>query len=400
MRNIHPDLRLGLALAAAAVLLGLGNPGGLLAAQARVQHELLGLSATSYGWLLTAGGVGGIAVIAAAFWVDRKPPHTIMAAGPLVALLSLSIFALPASMWVYAAGMFVAGAGSSAVSSLIFYAIAVKGAARYRGTMIGALGMVFLYRPNTYDLSDWPIGDFVLFPPVIVASALAGAALLLVVLPRVFAGAYEPDQTQRASPGAPGVWRALICAIAAYSAASGAGIIIDLQIFGLTEQSTSELDALGLEFPIAPVFHAVSAVSILLWGAASDFLALRRWLLLAALLYLLAASATWVSGGLPVNTLGLLAVALAKGGFTCLPWILMAELLPTRNFAKLAFLTTYVGGVAGAIPIGLLLTAFNAFLEVVPNIFLVLLVAALALSVIAVLMPRPQAADEFSDDTL
>ena len=397
LQNIHPDLKLGLALAAAALILGLGNPGRLLAAQARLQAELLGLSATSYGLLLTAGSLGGIAVIAAAFWVDRRPPHTIMAAGPLVALLSLSVLALPASMATYAVGMFVAGVGHSAVGPLIFYAIAVKGVARYRGTMIGALGMVFLYRPNTYDLPDWPIGDFALFIPVIVASALAGAALLFVALPRVFAGAYEPGQTQRASPGAPGIWRALIWVIVAYSAASGAGIIIDLQLFGLTEQSTSELDTLGLEFPIAPVFHAVSAVSILLWGAASDFLALRRWLLLAALLYLLAAGATWASGGLPVNTLGLLAVALAKGGFNCLPWILMAELLPTRNFAKLAFLTTYVGGVTGAILIGILLTAF---LESIPVIFLALLTVALALSVIAVLMPRPRAVDEFSGDTL
>ena len=206
----------------------------------------------------------------------------------------------------------------------------------------------------------------------------------------------NPTRRNGQAPARWGIWRALALAIVAYSAASGAGIIIDLQIFGLTEQSTSELDALGLEFPIAPVFHAVSAVSILLWGAASDFLALRRWLFLAAILYLLAAGATWVSGGLPVNTLGLLAVALAKGGFTCLPWILMAELLPTRNFAKLAFLTTYVGGVTGAILIGILLTAF---LESIPVIFLALLTVALALSVIAVLMPRPRAVDEFSGDT-
>ena len=134
LRNVHPDLKLGLALLAAALILGLGNPGGLLAAQARQQ---LDISSTSYGWLLTAGGVGGLAVLAAAFWVDRKPPHVMMAAGTFVALFGLAVLIMPTSAPAYAVGMFIAGAGSSATAPLIFYAIAVKGAARYRGTMIG-----------------------------------------------------------------------------------------------------------------------------------------------------------------------------------------------------------------------------------------------------------------------
>ena len=127
---MHPDLRLGLVLVAAALLLTLGGPASFLANQAR---QLPGLSAVSYGLILTAGGVGGLAVIAAAIWVDRRPPHAMMAAGALASLLGLSVFALPAGFAVFTVGMFVAGVGSSAVNPVILYAIAVKGSHSLQG---------------------------------------------------------------------------------------------------------------------------------------------------------------------------------------------------------------------------------------------------------------------------
>ena len=393
LRKMHPDLKLGLALIAAAALLRLGDPGGFLLTLASLQ---LDFTMSSRNLLVFAGRIGGLAVIAAAIWVDRRPPHTMMAAGALFALLGLSTLSMPASVEAYAVGLFVAGLGGSAVDPLIFYAIVAKGAARYRGMLIGGLGMVFLLCPGSYAIADWQIRESFLFILVSAAFALAGAALLFVALPRVFTGAYEPGQTPRTNPGAPGIWRALIWAIVAYSAAEAAALIVDINVYGLTTQWTSRLDASELEFPLAPTFHIASAVGILLWGAAGDFLALRRWLLLTAMLYMLGAGAAWVSGGLPASTVGLLAVGLARGGLICLPLILMAELLPTRHFAKLAILVTYVGGVTGAVLGGLLLTAFS---EAVPLIFLALVVEALALSIIAVLMPRPRAAEEFRDDT-
>ena len=183
---MHPDLRLGLVLATAAVLLGLGNPGKFLAAQAVLQ---LDLSRTAHGLLLTVGGgIGGLAVIGAAIWVDRRPPHSIMAAGTLVALFGLLVLSMPASIGAFAVGMFVAGVGRSAVNPLIFYAIAVRGASRYRGTMIGALGTVFLVSSDLNLIPDWQVGEYTLSIPVIVAFSLAGAALLFFVLPRVFTG--------------------------------------------------------------------------------------------------------------------------------------------------------------------------------------------------------------------
>ena len=395
LRDVHPDLKLGLTLAGAVLLLGIGNPGRLLEAHASLK---LDLSATSYGWLLMATGViGGLAVIAAAVWVDRRPPHAMMAGGVLVAVLSLSVLSLPAGLGAYAAGMFIAAVGSSAFGSLIFYAVVVKGAVRYRGAMIGALGMIFYGFSKAPDIADWHIDQSMLIVPVVAAFAMAGAALLFFALPRVFTGAYEPGRTPRAGPGAPGVWRAVIRAAIAYCAASGAVLIADIQLYSLTAQSTSELDAPRLGLLTMPVLHAVSAAGVLLWGAASDFPALRRWLLLAALLFMLAAGAAWAFDSPPAYAVGLLAVALAKGGLLCLPWAvaLMAELLPTRHFAKLAFPITYFGVVAGSMMGGLLLTAL---LEVVPAVFLVLASEALALSVIAALMRRPRAAEEPGND--
>ena len=390
LRNMHPDLRLGLVLATAAVLLGLGNPGKFSAAQAVLQ---LDLSRTAHGLLLT---VGGLAVIGVAIWVDRRPPHSIMAAGTLVALFGLLVLSMPASIGAFGVGMFVAGVGRSAVNPLIFYAIAVRGASRYRGTMIGALGTVFLVSSDFNLIPDWQVGEYTLSIPVIVAFSLAGAALLFFVLPRVFTGAYEPGQPLKANPGIPAVWRALIWLTIVYSVASVVRLTIDVRLLNLTTQSTSGLNASELQLLTVTVLQGVSAVGILLWGAASDLLAVRRCLLLVALLYLLGAGATWVFGGLPVYMVGLVAVGLAQGGLICLPLILMAELFPTRHFVKLAVLIQYVGIAPGAILGGLLLTVSA---EAESMVLLLVGVEALALSIIAVLLPRPRMAEEHSNDS-
>ena len=172
MRNLHPDLKLGLVLAAAAVLLGLGNPGNQLWAEAIHRFDL---SSTTFGLLLSVGSVGGLAVVAAAIWVDRRHPHSMMAAGALISLLGLIVYSLSNRLTVYAVGLFISGVGYSALSALIFYAIAAKGATRHRGLLIGALGAVFSVPLSISQvLASWPV-------PIIVISApftVAGAALI------------------------------------------------------------------------------------------------------------------------------------------------------------------------------------------------------------------------------
>ena len=389
---MNHEFKLGLVIIAAAVLLAFGDPGRFLETQAR---RLLELSAVSHGWLIFAGGMGGLATIAAAFWVDRRPPHAMMAAGAIVAVLSLSVLALPASFAVFVVGMFVAGVGTSAVNPLIFYAIAVKGASRYRGTIIGALGMVFLVSPGARGGGiNWQFGESTSFVPVIAALSLAGAALLFVALPRVFTGAYGPDQTQQEKTGTPGIWRALLWVTIAYSAATLASTTIALLPSHVAMASSSELLRIAPESPSVPVFefinadfvlYASSAAGVLLWGVASDIFALRRWLLLTAMLFVLGAGAVWAFGNPLPPEIPLFVVGLARGGLICLPLILMAELLPVRHFAKLALLVQFVSLPAGAIPSGLLSAALH---DVVPLISWALVLEAIALAIIAVLLPK------------
>ena len=138
-RNLHPDLKLGLVIVSAAALLKIVGWSSFAADRSF-------LTAVSYGWLFFAFGIGGLAAIPVAIWVDRRPPNTMIAAGAVVAVLGLGIVVLSNGVAVAAFGMFVMGVGSSAVGLLVFYAIAVKGATRYKGTLIGALGMVFTMR--------------------------------------------------------------------------------------------------------------------------------------------------------------------------------------------------------------------------------------------------------------
>ena len=118
----------------------------------------------------------------------------------------------------------------------------------------------------------------------------------------------------------------------------------------------------------------------------ATFFALRRWLFITAILFVLAGGGVWVFGN-PVGSLvPLLVVGLARGGLICLPLILMAELLPTRHFAKLAFLVQFLGVFSGGISMSLLLPALG---EAIPLISWALVIEAIALAVVATFLRRP-----------
>ena len=381
---MHPDLKLGLVLAAAAALLKFGDSGELAALAAT---ERLALSAASYGWLLTAEGIGGLAVVAAAFWVDRRPPHTMMASGAVVAALGLTVFGLSNSFAVSALGMFIAGVGGSAVGSLVFYAIAVKGATRYRGTLIGALSMVFAMGLGARNAEDWPFDAPMVVLAMSAALALAGAAFLFRLLPRVFVGPYEPGQTLREMLAVPSVRRAAAWVTAAFFVASMVTTATGLYLPILTMRSSSGAAVLALQPQSMRLFTGIGA---LLWGIAADFYPGRRLLLLAALLLLPAAGFLWAADGRPASAIGLFAFWLVRGGLVCLPWVLMAEVLPTRHFAKIGLGIMFVGGVlggaAGPLPWGLSLDTWGT-----GAFFWVVLVDGIAVAVVASRLPRPQA---------
>ena len=68
----HPDIRLGLLLVVAALLLDMGSSG---ASWTAFVVDRLRLSAMPFGFLGTAGGLGSLFVVLAAIWVDRRPPQ-------------------------------------------------------------------------------------------------------------------------------------------------------------------------------------------------------------------------------------------------------------------------------------------------------------------------------------
>ena len=387
LRKLHPDLKLGFVLVAAVALLELGDSRNLLAAAGALRFDR---SPTSLAWIGLQSGLGLLALIFAAIWVDRRPPHTMMATGALAAALGLTIAGLSNVPVAYALGVLIAWVGSFTVHSWVFYAIAAKGASRHRGALIGALGAVYSLSLNAGEVVEWSTDETW---SIIAASApftLAGAALLFVLLPRVFAGANGADQTLRGKPTTPGLWKALVWVTLAFSVALAIRTAASLYLPDLMMRTTSDHEGPVLKVLTAPVFIAAG---VLVWGIASDTFSVRLLLLLTALLLLLGAGAYLAAGGLPAVAVGLLAIGLARGGLICLPWILMAELLPTRNFAKLALPVHYVGGVSGALLTGFAATVISDSDNLSP--LWIILVEGVALLILAILLPKKRAAEEY-----
>ena len=110
---------------------------------------------------------------------------------------------------------------------------------------------------------------------------------------------------------------------------------------------TSKLvqDGASLESDVRFIALA-SGIGALLWGMAADYFPVR-WLLTAlAGLSLLAAVSLWLPGGDGTDVLILLVV---RGGLISLPWVLMADYLPIRHFAKLALVCTWVGSLGSSL---------------------------------------------------
>lgn len=107
------------------------------------------------GLLSAALGLGTLLVVGAAYWVDRRPPHVLMAAGALLLALGLVLLHGSGSFGLAAVGMFLFGAGGAFTGSPVFYTVVVKGSARFRGAVIGALGLALTLRRR--DLGHLPL---------------------------------------------------------------------------------------------------------------------------------------------------------------------------------------------------------------------------------------------------
>ena len=333
----HPDLRLGLLLVVAALLL---NAGSTATFGAETSSGQLDPTPAQYGLLTAAGGLGALFVVAAAIWVDRGPPHRVMAAGAV--FLALGPFlALSDSFALTVVRIFFGGVGGAFVGPLIFYAVAVKGYARFKGTLIGSLGLVFNMRWGTGAVAAWgtglPSGWWA------VAFVVAGGALLFFLLPRWFTGHYGPGLTLRETLAVPGTklnvaWVAAVYLVASIMVTSGATHFRSV-IFKL------EQGGAGLESDLR-VIALAGGIGALLWGMAADYFP-ARWLLIAlAALSLLAGVSLWLPGG---DTTDVLILSVVRGGLVSLPWVLMADYLPMRHLAKLALAVTWVGAMGSSL---------------------------------------------------
>ena len=339
--NLHPDLKLGLLLVFAAVLLEAGGS----ASWAVTASDQLGLSAPHYGWLSVASGLGGLSLLAAVIWVDSRPPHRIMAAGALVLAIGLALFNLSENfgLAVLTLADFVSGAAGSAVGSLIFYAVAVKGYTRYKGVLIGALNLVFSVRwAAAGTIGSWASGLPIEWFAVILV--LAGGTLLFVLLPRLLKEPRGPGRTLREIVVVPGakvliVWVAAVYLLGAMTMNAGTIYLQEMIIPAKFAGNTGP----GFGYQVTAL---VGGIGALLWGISADFFPVRRLLIALAVLSLPAAGCMWLPGG---QAVGVLLLSLVLGGLISLPWVLMAESLPVNHFAKLALGITWVGLLGGAL---------------------------------------------------
>ena len=381
LKNLHPDLKLGLVLVSAAVLLKIVG----WTTFAFERYAPLGSSTT---WLILPTVIGGLAVIPVAIWVDRRPPHKMMAGGAVAAAVGLSILVLPSSLALAGVGIFVSIVGASATGSLVFYAVVVKGFTRYRGTLIGALGMVIALLPSDRIFRDWSNDLPTMVLGIGVALTLAGGVILIRLLPRVFTYSYGPGPTLLRELAVPKVRGAVMGVTATYlTAYMGMVSIVIASYFipNATVLSTSGID--GVWSPRQAMTVSI-AVGVLLWGIAADFYPVRRLIFVAGLLLLAAAGALAAIDGFPTSVAGAFALGLVRGGLLCLPWVLMAELLPTRHFAKIAGGVTVILAPLSWMLVQVLLGAL-ADDSVTKAYFWFIPILGIVLALVAIRLPKP-----------
>ena len=323
----------------AALLLDMGSSG---ASWTAFVVDRFRLSAIPLGFLAAAGGLGSLFVVLAAIWVDRRPPHGMMAAGVGILALGLVVTTLSSSFGPAVVGFFLVGAGGSAFASLIFYAIVVKGYARFRGTLIGALSLVFGANLGAGAIRNWDFGiPFEWFALVL---ALTGGIFLYIFLPRWFRGVYGPGPSLRETIAVPGVKPRFASAAAVFLLAA---IVLAAGSTHLRWVTAAAAAAVGADYYAwYQTLALAGGIGALVWSVAADFFPVR-WLLIAvAALSLPVAAWVWLSDD-PVG--GALLLSLVRGGLISLPWVLMADLLPKRHFAKLALAIILLGTLGGSL---------------------------------------------------
>ena len=96
--------------------------------------------------------------------------------------------------------------------------------------------------------------------------------------------------------------------------------------------------------------------------------------------------------GFSTSIAGTLGLGLVRGGLVCLPWVLMAELLPIRHFAKIALGVVFVGSLFGG-TFGPILWGALTDASVVNAAWWIIPILGIALAVVASRLPGPRTAE-------
>ena len=344
---LHPDLRLGLLLVVAALLLGTGSSGmfhGVYGSSGRDLSSLQGFS------LAGAFALGSLFVVGAALWVDHRLPHGLMAAGTLSLALGRVLLNASDSFGMAFAGMFFAGLGGAFAGSLIFYAVIAKGYVRWRGTLVGVLALVFAVTWGdlaiALGLGDWASsneGGGVAALSLALCLVLAAGVLVFLLLPRCFSGPYGPGPSIRETVSVPGIRTRILWVAAVYLVGAILLAADTTHLRWVTLAINSDFGEKGFGFRDLAIASGAGALA---WGVAADFFPVRRLLIILAALSLPAVGWMWLFQDLGG---GALLLSFVRGGLISLPWILMADLLPGRHFAKLALAVTWVGFMGSAL---------------------------------------------------
>ena len=146
--NLHRDLRLGLLLVVVVLLLDAGSSGTF---GAGTSSGHLYPTPAQYGLLAGADVLVVLSIVASAIWVDRGPPHGMMAAGAVVLALG-PFLALSDSFALTVTRIFFAGVGGAFVGPLIFYAVVDMSPSPYlQGSGRSTYGRTGVRFPDNWD---------------------------------------------------------------------------------------------------------------------------------------------------------------------------------------------------------------------------------------------------------
>ena len=290
-------------------------------------------SANAFGFVLLAGTVGSLAVFWVAPRIDRYGPHPVMALGAVIAAIGTLTLIVPLGLPGSAVSLFIAGAGGSALSPPMVYAVIAKRTLRWRGAAIGAVAAVFGLRqaglPDVYEAigHEWSV-------VLAVVLLLACAALLYRYMPELFAReAPEHLPSLKEIGAAPGFAKTFASVAAVFAIGS--------LVTGLSAFYPYWIERAGSGVSLSGPLSAVPAASALLWGVACMNVPLRRLLAIAGLFIVVAALLMGIS------VASFIFLGIAKGALLTLPWVFAAERLGVQRLATLGIGLAFAGAIFG-----------------------------------------------------